>query len=392
MRLLKFVLVFLAATIFVLTLVLTLNWQEFNLLFENRSAMQEGNEWVERIYSSEGLTDYILENPGHVSLVSFSPADSLPDYSFEPDTPRAMGMMSVLLLTAAFEEAIAQGRFSEELSLPLDQVSLYQLPDVGQDRHDQFLAFIHSEGLADGDHSLELGSALPLLTRFRSMALYDYLLELFGFEEMNAFMWRNGLGSTDPLLPFSGLYLTLSPTIQQEPFEQLIQRWRQENRRDFESEVMENTRRYITGMERDDWRQVLDNERLGTGFMGERDMLEFFPTTTAREMGQLMQDIWNEEFVSENVSLELKDQMRTAVAAAPLPQQFSDYGALYDDRIGLMNGIGFNTQAATGETTLLVLMFDRLQVGVWFHMSSRLSNQRYMQYLASEPELQTRFQ
>ncbi|MEX1062719.1 MAG: hypothetical protein WEC12_03885, partial [Balneolaceae bacterium] len=69
-RAIKFLGFFLGAALLIFLLVFGLNRSSFEMLFENRDAMAEGNEWVEKTYSMLGLTEYIEAHPDMVSIAS----------------------------------------------------------------------------------------------------------------------------------------------------------------------------------------------------------------------------------------------------------------------------------------------------------------------------------
>ena len=76
-RALKFLLVFVAATIVIVLAAGIPNYSAFKTLFSNTDGMREGYEYVEKTFSLKGLTEFIGEHPEYMSVVSFV-------YSFIP--------------------------------------------------------------------------------------------------------------------------------------------------------------------------------------------------------------------------------------------------------------------------------------------------------------------
>jgi hypothetical protein len=70
-----------------------------------------------------------------------------------------------------------------------------------------------------------------------------------------------------------------------------------------------------------------------------------------------------------------------------IERDFTDYGAIYDNRMGLLNGVDFGTSAYTGDTTVQAIFFDRLPIAFWFHMSSNHMHQDFQQRLIFDPAL-----
>ena len=66
---------------------------------------------------------------------------------------------------------------------------------------------------------------------------------------------------------------------------------------------------------------------------------------------------------------------------------FDEFGAIYDNRMGLLSGINFGTSAYTGETAVQAFYLDQLPVGFWFHASSGHIHQDFMQRLIFDPAM-----
>jgi hypothetical protein len=70
-----------------------------------------------------------------------------------------------------------------------------------------------------------------------------------------------------------------------------------------------------------------------------------------------------------------------------ITRDFTDYGALFDNRMGLLNGFDFGTLVYTGDTKVQAIFFDRLPIGFWFHMSGTHMHQDFQQRLIYDPAL-----
>ena len=70
-----------------------------------------------------------------------------------------------------------------------------------------------------------------------------------------------------------------------------------------------------------------------------------------------------------------------------ISRHFTDYGAIYDNRMGLLTGIDFGTSGYTGDTTVQAVFFDRIQIAFWFHMSSNHMHQDFQQRLIFDPAM-----
>jgi hypothetical protein len=134
-------------------------------------------------------------------------------------------------------------------------------------------------------------------------------------------------------------------------------------------------------------KEQFDNDRLSLSFMEERDALSYFPQATTRELTDLMLNLWNDEILNEEISQRVKAKLRWPMGSEPIARSFEDYGAIYDNRMGLLVGIDFGTSTYDGHTSVQAVFFDRLPVGFWVHMSANYMQEDYQQRLIWDPAL-----
>lgn len=386
-RILKFIGAFLGVAALIFVLIFGLNRDSFELLFENREAIAEGSEWVEKTYSLKGLTEYIAEHPEMVSVASIVIGNPDSTLMFREHTPRTMGTLSNLFLFIAYADAFEQGEVDPRYQLTWDQISRYQLPEIGENLHNDTYRFGRRNGLIDDDGILTLENALQLLTKHNSLALSDYLLHRIGTNKIETIYRRLSLEFTDYPLPFSGLLITTAPSIQKTTPSELIRLYSETSRTGFEETVYENSEEFISGNQREEWINVLSRERQGLSFIEERNLLSLYPSTTAGEITRVMYDLVTGRLISAEVSRQVLDWLRYPMEEAALKRNFREYGALYDNRIGLLNGIDFGISQYTGDTTVQAVFFDRIHIAVWFHMSSNHMHQDFQQRLIWDPAL-----
>jgi hypothetical protein len=386
-RIIKFVSAFLGVAVFIFILVFGINRSSFETMFDNREGLAEGSEWVEMTYSLQGLTQYIAEQPALVSISSIkldNPGNSI---QYQQDEPRPMGTLSNFILMIAYADAIESGIINPDETIKWDQISRYQLPGIGASIHRNTFRAGRNRDWIDPDGNITIENALNLLSKHNSLALSDYLLSHLGRNQIDEFFNQTELQFTDKPVPFSGLLITLAPSIQNQSSQGLLQTWGGRFSSDLENSVYENTERFLNGDEREEWMEILENQRLGLNFMQERDLLALYPATTASEMTRILQQIVSGEFISERVSNRVLDWLRYPMEEQTIRRNFLEYGAIYDNRIGLLNGIDFGVSQYTGETTVQAIFFDRLHIAVWFHMSSNHMHQDFQQRLIWDPAL-----
>lgn len=388
MRLFKFFAAFIVTAIFVFGLVLGLNWNAFTTFLENRDAMAEGSEWVEKTYSLRGLTEFIAENPGNVSVAST--VIGYPDSTilYQADVPRVMGTTSNFFILLAYALEIDRDTFTGDEELLWSDISKYQLPEVDESVHEQSFYEADRRGWIN-EGAISLKNSLKLLAEYNDLALADFL-----WWQLNRDIWPElknilGLETADMPLPFSGLYLAISPGLQKMSSDSLIDYWQSSPDEDWRAFVTEQSNLYLTDSSfRKETSDFLERNRLGTTFIEERNAMILFPKITTHEMISLMQKLWTNEVISETASKTVKDWMRWPIEQqSEIKRDFTDYGAIYDNRMGLLNGLDFGTSAYTGDTTVQAVFFDRLPIAFWFHMSSNHMHQDFQQRLIFDPAL-----
>ncbi|MEX1062310.1 MAG: hypothetical protein WEC12_01795, partial [Balneolaceae bacterium] len=305
------------------------------------------------------------------------------------NTPRSMGALSNFFILAAYSAAFEQGDMDPSRKLDWDSISKYQLPQVGETIHQAAYREGLEKGFIEEDGTIRTDHAVRLLADNNSLALADYLLIRLGKEPVRALYEEMNLDNTDPPLPFSGLFITLAPSIQRVSHDSLLAGWSSEPRAALEESAYMNSERFSAGDVRDEWLEILQEDRLGNNFMQERDLLALFPQTTANDITRALTDVWNGDFISEDASKRILDWLLYADETA-ISRNFREYAALYDNRIGLLNGIDAGISADTGETTIQAVFFDQIHIAVWFHMSSNHMHQDFQQRLIWDPELKER--
>ena len=129
--------------------------------------------------------------------------------------------------------------------------------------------------------------------------------------------------------------------------------------------------------------QFKETEGLGIKFTEQRNALAFFPKTTAYEMSQLMKKIQRDQLFSPAISETVKSFLDWPLAEkdSRFNKDFAHYGAIYDNRLGMVNGIDYGQSSYGEEPFAQAVFFDELPIAFWFHMSSNLMHQDFMQRL-----------
>lgn len=369
-RALKFLFVFIAVVAIVYGMAGIPNYSAFKTLFENTDGMADGYEYVESTYSLKGLTEFIGDHPEFMSVVSFNVHDPDSGIFYQADTPRTMGTLSNIILLLEYERQVLEGMIDPTEPIAISDINRLSLPGINQNAHEASI-----ERLKDLDNPT-LDDAVAVLTEFNALAIVDYLWFRLGTENIENMYSLLDLVATDHPLPFSGLYIFIQPQISDT------------SRSYSEQEIIALAERFRT----DDHfntkvKSIFEEQRLGLSFIEERNALAYFPHTTAYEMAQLMADLYAGNLVTNEVSRRVKDKLRWVHEGGAVQRSFSEYGAIYDNRMGMLSGIDFGTSIYDGHTSAQAVFFDKLPVAFWLHLSANHMQEDYQQRLIWDPAL-----
>lgn len=391
MRILKFIGAFLATFLLIFLIAFGFNLDALYTLWNNQADIQEGQEWVQKTSSLKGLTEYVAAQPERVSIASV--AISNPDSSimYNQHTPRTMGRLSVIFTVIEYARQIEAGDLNPNDQVPLEEVNQFQLPYMDESDHEDAIATLHDQDKISDDDSVALKNLVQASIRFNDIAIADYLLFKLGVQNIEKLYDDFSLQETELPLPFSGLYITLRPskndTSAQAHFDSLstlsIDHFRDTVFKN--AERLKNDKAFRKKMV-DRFRET---EGLGIKFTLRRDALAFFPKTTAHDMSKLMKKIQQEQLISKTISQKVKSFLSWPLENEDgrLNKDFKTYGALYDNRMGMVNGIDYGKSSYSEEPFAQAVFFDELQIAFWFHMSSNLMHQDFEQRLIWDPAL-----
>lgn len=366
-------------------MVVGLNYSAFKSLFANSEGMAEGSEYVSNTFSLKGLTTFIGEHPEYVSIVSFNVSDPDSGIFYGADIPRTMGTLGNLFLLVEYERQVATGTLNPDETIDLTELNNYALPEINQNDHEGTMEF-----LAGYEGPITLNHAMNALLEYRSLALADYFWFKLGEDNLRALITALELPDTEMPIPFSGMYSVLHPDMATHPVEahEHFSNLAQVERAELHQRMIDAARFYADDTEAQKLRsETFEKDRLAMTFMEERDALEFFPHSTAADLTSLLYNIWHETLITPEVSRAIKEKLRWSMDSEPIQRSFTDYGALYDNRMGMLSGLDFGTSIYDGHSSVQVVFFDKLPVAFWLHMSSNHMQEDYQQRVIWDPAL-----
>ena len=377
-RLFIFIGAFLGVALVVFGTIFGLGWEAFETVSKNRAGLAEGSEWVEKTYSLKGLTDYIGANPQHVSVVSFNVNDPDSGIFYNANTPRTMGALQNILLLIEYERQVEQGIINPNEQIPLSDLDVFVLPKMNETIHKTTLSHLNLSKTDD----IKLDDLVAAIIQHNDLVMADWLFFYLDRESPHfGWLWNDLLqelhttGTHIPE-PFIGTYIT----IQQEEVGMVLDTTL--------SIYKANAESYINNADfRDKIYSAFKEDYIGLDFQQERDALRWFPKTTANDFANIMAQIQREEVINSAASKRIKEKLSWANNSSTIKRSFTDYGAVYDNRMGVLSGIDFGTSIYDSHTSAQAVFFDSLQIAFWLHMSANHMQEDYQQRLIWDPAL-----
>lgn len=371
-RALKFLTVFLGTAVVIIGFIIGINYPAFKTLFSNSDGMAEGSEYVKNTYSLKDLTVFIGEKPEFISIVSFDVNNPDSGIFYQPDISRSMGTTANIFLLIEYERQVAAGKIDPNESIPYAEIQRLALPEISEKAHEESFSVLKEKN-AD---SVLLDKAVAAMIEYNDLAIADFLWFKLGQNNLMALMDTLDLSNTSLPLPFSGYYIYIHPDFDDTSNNEAI------------NSIITQANRYKND---DDYNKTVKTafreDRLSRSFIEERNLLKFAPQTTARDMAKLVFGLYHETLLSPKISRAVKEKLRWPMGSSPIERSFKDYGAIYDNRMGLLCGIDFGTSIYDGHTSVQAVYFDRLPVAFWLHMSANHMQEDYQQRLIWDPAL-----
>lgn len=337
--------------------------------------MAEGSQFIENTYSLKGLAQFVGEHPEWVSITSYNINDPDSGIYYQEKVPRALGATSNLFLLMEYERQVAVGLLDPAETVTLEEIKVFALPEISENNHQKLVDEFE-------ERTATLDDVVKAMLQNSDLVAADYLWFKLGEQNIRALMDTLDLQKTAFPLPFSGMYMRINPSLNDTSALKNI---------DF-STFADEAIRLATKLKDDsdfnrEVKEQFEDDRLSITFMEERDALTYFPKATTRQLAELMAALLRDEVMTEQISQQIKQKLRWPMGSEPIARSFEDYGAIYDNRMGLLGGIDFGTSIYDGHTSVQAVFFDQLPVGFWVHMSANHMQEDFQQRLIWDPAL-----
>ncbi|MEX2641000.1 MAG: serine hydrolase [Balneolales bacterium] len=388
MRLLKFLGFFLAFAIPLIGSIFFLNRDVFFSVYENREALADGSEWIEKTYSLSGLVEFIEEHPRHVSVVSYDIDDPESGIYFQPNKKRVMGTLGHIFMLIEYARQVSAGELDPEELVSLDAIARYQLPNIEANSHREAVRSLRDRDRVMSGKRIRISDAVSMMIRHNNLGAADFLYYFLGPQNITELVAGLGGSRIDAPLPWSGLHISVNPSFHETTaaarYGELLSRTAGDRTDEVQAYALayQNDEAFRNRVS-----QSFRPSGLGISFRDERLMYGMFPRADPVALAGILEQIMRGELISGQASAIVTDYLSWPMESGNIVRNFDFYAALYDNRISLLNGLDLGTSTYTKTQHVQVVLFEQLPVGFWMHMSSNFMNQDYQQRLIYDPAL-----
>ncbi len=382
MKVLKFLSAFLAVALLIFAVIIGLNWTAFKAMFSEPEFFAEGSEWVEKTYSLTGLSEFIYEAPEFLSLASINLDDPQDTILIHADKPRVFGNLYGIFYMMELERQIHTGERSGEELVSLDDIQLFKVPSWYRSRHRQAVSAV-----AAGADSISVQDAITLATRYNNQAAADFLYFYFGAPNMDALIDSLGNGEIERYAPVAGIQSAIFLRPEGQSWNEAVDSLRAMDRTAFQREMREIAQGFAFDEEK---RSLIKDsatplrQRL---LSNEHRTHKLFSRGSAYRLAGITAKIFSGDYISAEASARIMELMNWPASDPVVRSHIHDYGALYEERHGILNGIDFGTSVYTDQRIVQVMLFNDLPNAMWMHMASNYMSQDYQRRLIYDPEL-----
>lgn len=388
MRLLKFLGFFLTVATILIGSIFYLNRDVFSTVYNNRAALAEGSEWVEKTYSLSGLVDYIGQHPQYVSVVSYDINDPENGIYYQGDEKRIMGSTVNLFILIEYARQVSEGTLDPDRLIPLKDISKYHLPNIGDNRHKEAIQSLKDGNLITDDDKVRISDVVSIMILNNDLASADFLYYALGPDNINRLVANLGDNRIEAPLPYSGLHIYFNPSLHDmtphERHDQLLAKGEDA----LLEEISNSAKAYLNNESyRAQVTEHFQEDGMGLTFMEQRLMYDIFPKGEPQALTGILEKVIRKELLSDEASSIVLDYLSWPMSASSVTRDFDFYGALYDNRISLLSGMDIGTSTYTKKRHVQVVFFENLPIGFWMHMSSNFMSQDYQKRLIYDPAL-----
>lgn len=366
MRLLRFFLIFAGVAILVIGSIFWINRETFITVFQNRTAILEGSEWVEKTYSLGGLIEFMAEQPQHAAMISISTSPGRDAIRYQSDRMHPAGTLSNLFLVITYAEQAAAEELDPGNRVDVDKIMTFYLPGLDRRHQQEFERWIEQAGDTPTVEQL-----MRYLITHNDPAVADYLFFYLGEECVTEWTSRLGNGYIEPPVPQFGLRVNaLEPYSGVQERAAHIAELSQKKREDFINDALAEAR--------SQWNDPRPVEiRDLASFQNERALNNLYPRIRPDRFAELLIAIRDGSLINPETSSRIRDLIRVPVEDPQLEPHVTDYAAYFDERMGFFSGWTTALSSENENYSVQVIILEDLPAGLWFHMNSNFMVRDY---------------
>ncbi|MDG5767314.1 serine hydrolase [Balneolales bacterium ANBcel1] len=405
MRLLRFFLIFIGTALLVVGSIFWLNRDTFVTVFQNRAAILEGSEWVEKTYSLAGLIEYMAEQPQHAAFASIpsqpgddgiAPAagtdntgvryndagnggDGRFEIRYQSGRILPAAGLSRLMLVITYAERVGSGELDPDAPVDIRRITPFYFPEADR-RH---LRNLENRFGENGEPPV-LKELVRYMAQSNDPAVADYLFFRLGPDRVAETTYRISGGRIEPPVPQYGIR-TMAQQFHPDTttLSRHLDRLLESDREWFLTEAVETARRQ--------WEEPKPVEETSIRFFqDQRSLHNLFPGIEPDTFGSMLVDIWNGTLTGPETDAEIRSLIRRTADDRLLEPHISDYAAHFDERMGNMSGWTVATAQKTGKIRAQVIILHDLPAGLWFHMNSNFMIRDFHHRMLYDPTIRSR--
>jgi len=355
-------------------------------MYANVTAMNEGRQVAEEMRRPDDLLGYLSNHPEQASLVAYEVGARGNGLFYQSDVRRPVVNTSHLLLLAEYARRVEAGQLDPDRRVSLDSLGVYALPGAGLGNHEEALAHWQAEDQLSPDSTVALRHAIGALPQFGDPAVADWFMATLGRPEVQSLPERWGLGSSDPPLPGSGVYLSWtepSPSAAADP----TRRYRSMSRAAYTEHAYRRARR----LRRDSAFRARTRHRLrrrgsGLSVPDQRRLVRMtYPKGTAADYADLLARGLSGRLGSDSVSSFVRRHLESSVETdsldAPIAALGTDVGAMP----GVISFVGYVRYADDRPPRVAALFLEDLPIGLFYHVLQTSLDKGFQLRLLTDP-------
>lgn len=380
MRLLSFLLIFLGIAILVVGSIVWFNRETFQTVFQNREAIMEGSEWVEKTYSLGGFIEFMAEQPQHASVLSIPvPSGSNdPVIRYQTDEMYPAGTLSNMLLLISYVAQTQSGSINPGTPVDTEKLASFYIPGLDRRHERMFRAWLDSDG-----PNPSVSDLVRYLSRNNDPAASDYLFFLLGEVNIAELAETLGEGLIEPPIPQFGIRMMALEHLDAATFRENLNKLAQMPRDLFLEKALSKAR--------DQWlqpRQV--TEKNINSFQDQRMLNGLYPRMQPDRFASLLSSIWMGTLINETVSGNIRQLYEQIPQDRLMKAHAAGYASHFDERMSFLSGWTAARMADGTSFRIQVILIVDVPAGLWFHMNSNFMIQDYHNRMLYDAGLQSR--